>query len=303
MGTGDDQDSRVSEHTILVFESRTRRACQEMALVLQALDIDATIVAVHDYQLFVGPADADRARAELDAYLVETSRPSPPPGPPVPRHSSGVAGVIAYVVVLLVFAYWQSHRSFGVDWLGDGRLDAGLVVSGEWWRSVTALTLHLDLPHLAANLVFGAVFGLFAAQMLGTGLAWFSILFGGALGNILNAWLQPASHRAIGASTAIFAALGLLAAFTWRRWRRGDETRLRRWAPILAGVALLAYTGTGDENTDIVAHLTGFASGVLLGVIYARVGDRLVPGTRLQLVLAAATLAVLAGSWLLAVSG
>lgn len=298
----DDEDRGAGVHDVLVFQSRTRRACHEMALVLQALDIEATIVAVDDYRLFVAPEDAERAHAELESYVAESSGPPPAPEPEVVIRSSGLAGVTGYITVLLLFSYWQSHDSFGVDWLSDGRLQGGLVVAGEWWRGVTALTLHLDLPHLAANLVFGSIFGYFAAQMFGTGLAWITILAGGTLGNILNAWLQTASHRAVGASTAIFAALGLIAAFTWRRWRRNDKTWLRRWAPILAGIAVLAYTGAGGERTDVLAHLTGFASGVLLGVIYARAGDRIIPGRGFQGLLAVATLAALAVSWMLAVS-
>jgi membrane associated rhomboid family serine protease len=41
----------------------------------------------------------------------------------------------------------------------------------------------------------------------------------------------------------------------------------RRWAPLIAGVILLGWTGSGGEGTDVdvVGHVGGFVVGVLLG--------------------------------------
>ena len=285
---------------VAVYECRSLAGCQELALVLQALGIRCKISGEPNLALLVPSADVGRANAELLAYLSEDRNPVPLP-PPAPRQSSGIAGVAGYVSLLLMFAYWQSHQSFGVDWLASGRIDSAAVLSGQWWRSVTALTLHLDLAHLTANLVFGAAFGYFAGQLFGTGLAWAGILLGGSFGNYLNAWLQGPGHRSIGASTAIFAALGLLSAFTWRRWRRPGENLLRRWSPIFAGIALLAYTGAGGERTDVLAHLTGFVSGLAMGVAYGAAGKRILLSAQAQRILVMLALFVLALSWVLAI--
>ena len=43
-------------------------------------------------------------------------------------------------------------------------------------------------------------------------------------------------------------------------WRRGV-------APLFAGFALVVWTGTGGENTDVAAHFTGFGAGVALGAL------------------------------------
>jgi hypothetical protein len=52
-----------------------------------------------------------------------------------------------------------------------------------------------------------------------------------------------------------------------------------RWAyrlgPIVGGLALLMYTGTGDENTDIGAHLMGFVCGFAGGILLTRFRGRL----------------------------
>ena len=123
---------------------------------------------------------------------------------------------------LLLGRISRRHGAFNADWLDAGALRSGAVRAGEVWRAVTALTLHLDVGHMLSNLGFGTVFGLLAGQLLGPGVAWASVLAAAASANLLNAWLQPEVHSSVGASTAVFATLGLLAAYAWRR--RSGET-------------------------------------------------------------------------------
>jgi membrane associated rhomboid family serine protease len=165
---------------------------------------------------------------------------------------------------------------------------------------MTALTLHADAGHLSANLVFGVVFGLLAASALGGGVAWTGILLAGALGNTLNALVQSPDHASIGASTAVFAALGIIVAHALRYWRVLGGGWLRRWSPMVGGVLLLAYTGTGGERTDVVAHLTGFIAGLLLGWAGSRVPLRYLERRSTQTIAAAAGLGLLLGSWAVA---
>jgi membrane associated rhomboid family serine protease len=92
-------------------------------------------------------------------------------------------------------------------------------------------------------------------------LAWLLILIGGTVGNLMNVLVQRPWHTAIGASTAVFAALGLLAAYLWTGKQLIRDSWARRWAPVVGAVVMLAWLGTGGERTDIVAHLTGFLAG------------------------------------------
>src|SRR5690606_15007314 len=103
------------------------------------------------------------------------------------------------------------------------------------------------------NLAFGVVFGHFAGQMLGPGVAWLTILVAAAAGNLLDSLLMPPQSASLGASTAVFATLGLVAAYSWRVRSDPRLRWARRWAPLIAGFALLAFTGAGGENTDVVA--------------------------------------------------
>jgi membrane associated rhomboid family serine protease len=105
---------------------------------------------------------------------------------------------------------------------------------------------------------------------LGWGLAWSGLLLAGALGNVLTAFIRAPDHTSIGASTAVFATVGILAAYNWSRRR----AHINRWAPLGGGVALLAFLGMQGERTDILAHITGFGAGCLFGLAFGMLETR-----------------------------
>src|SRR5690606_22321097 len=117
----------------------------------------------------------------------------------------------------------------------------------------------------------------------------------------LDVLLLPASHRALGASTAVFAALGLVGAYVWAASRRGFLPRpsgwARRSAPVVAALVLLAYIGTGDENTDVVAHLTGFMAGFASGLLLGLRLPEALRGARMQALLGAGAVGLLTACW------
>ncbi len=285
----------------IVFESPQRGACQELALVLDALSIPYLIADGPDHAtLLLVPAEhAAQAGNELRLYSTENRR--SPPVAALTLHGYGIPGVVAYVLVLVAAFLVQRRVAFGIDWLAAGGLDGTAVRAGEWWRVITALTLHADTGHLVANLFFGAFFGAFAGQFLGSGVAWATIILAAGAGNALDLFLLPATHRAIGASTAVFAALGLIAALMWRAQANQAATWARRYAPLIGASVLLAYIGTGDARTDAVAHLTGFIAGLFAGAAYDLRRPRWLQSAAVQVAAGLATLAVLAASWWLAV--
>ena len=168
-------------------------------------------------------------------------------------------------------------------------------------------SLHGDLSHFLANLATGLLFAAFVQPQLGSGLAWFGIVLSGMLGNFANAWFYRSEpHFSIGASTAVFGALGLLVAGEFIDRLRHAATRAK-WQlvlPLGAGLALLAYLGAGDEHskrTDSMAHLFGFAAGLALGAPAAVFRLREHTPRWLQYIAGWLALAVLAGAWLAAV--
>ncbi len=210
-----------------------------------------------------------------------------------------------FVAAWVLTGFFIAQLKAGAAWEESGVADAGAILSGEWWRTITALTLHGDGPHLVANLGTGLLFAAFLIPRLGSGLSWLAILLSGALGNALNAWgYRGETHLSIGASTACFGALGILVGIEWiARWR---EPRTRsRWQlilPIGAGLGLLAYLGVGDEGKriDFMAHFWGFLVGVVEGALAEGIRLKKRVPERAQKWAGLVTIVILAAAWLLA---
>jgi membrane associated rhomboid family serine protease len=281
-----------------VHRSHWRNDCEERSFMLHAVGIDSQVIWLGRAWGLVVPLDAQAAaQLQLERY----ERENPPRRrelPPEPLHATAWLGSAAYAFVMLLAGYLAGRAALGYDWLQAGALLTGPTRSGEYWRAVTALTLHLDVGHLLANLGFGTVFGLLAGQLLGPGIAWASVLAAAAAANLLNAFIQPVTHSSVGASTAVFATLGLLAAYAWRKRAGQGDRWAYRWAPLVAGVILLGFTGAGGERTDVLAHLMGFAMGVLAGVAHAT--WRVPRGAVAQVAAGLLSLALVGVAWMLA---
>lgn len=279
------------------------RHCTAYGLALDAAGIFYSIeYRGGDYAIVVAAADAERARAELEAYAEERAvREEAEIVPSAPR-GRGWIGAVSYAVVLAGLTALQQNDIFSAEWLAAGRNNAGLTRDGELWRVVTALTLHADLAHLVSNLLMGGLIGLFVGQVMGSGLGWLCILLCGAAGNLLSVVIRPPGYSSIGASTAVFAALGILAGHTWTSRRRLGATTLAKLAPIVGGVILLGYLGTGGERTDVLSHMTGFLCGLLLGGAFGKLGTRIMFGRAAQVGLGIGAVALLGLSWAFALA-
>lgn len=253
------------DEPITVFRSPRRRECEERLLVLTAVGVEGSVTqGIGEFLVQVSAADAPEATRHLLQYDAE-NRAAAPPAPPARLYRFAWIGCLGYVLVLLGVAWALSNGAVRLDAFELGELDAARVQAGEWWRAWTALTLHLDGPHLAANLAAGVWFGYLAGRQLGSGTAWLLTVSGGALANLLEGLLAPPEHRAVGASTAVFSALGAMSAYSWRERFGLPQRWARRWGPLIAGVILLGWTGSAGEGTDVMGHLTGFVVGALLG--------------------------------------
>ena len=289
--------ANVAEEWVTVATRLTEARVNELALVLTARGVPfQRQPGIGGWELWVPLAMAPVAATELTLYKHENARQIG--SRPLDEVGAGRSGVAWYVATLLAVFFALHTGLFNRDWLGAGRLEAGSLLDGEWWRAFTALTLHVELDHLGGNLAFGAFFGYFVGRYLGHGVGWLAVLLAAGGANVLNAWVQSPAHRSIGASTAVFAALGLLVAYTWRRGFLRDTPWRARIAPIVAGLGLLAFTGTAGENTDLGAHLFGFIAGFALGGALGHFAPTAwLKSTRVQRVCGAIAALLLVAAW------
>jgi membrane associated rhomboid family serine protease len=283
-----------------VAASPRRAGCRDQALVLQALGIPHELHEGPDGSRLRVPADRVAAAREQLARFAAENRPARPADDALLSSASPASGLAAWAAVLVAVFVSERTQAFGLDWWGAGIADAGRIRAGEWWLAATALTLHEDFAHLAGNLVFGALFVGALCPVAGTGLALAGVLVAGTAGNLLNAILQPAAHRSLGASTAVFGALGLLAALQWRRRARRRSGRLRRWTPVVAALLLLGYLGASGVRVDVLAHVTGLVCGLVVGVLLEPGLDGLLGRAAVQGLLGLAALGLLVGAWVAA---
>lgn len=285
-----------------------RGQAREWALVLQSQGISFMLFP-HEggFILRVNPEDYDRALAMIDLYEEENENWPPPRYGDQPRHDSSLVLPLTFVALGVFFLYVTGPSARGSMWFTYGRADALRLLS-EPWRMVTALTLHADAQHIIGNAISGSIFGMMVSRRIGPGGALLSIIVAGALGNTINALYHfPEGHLSIGASTAVFSAVGILAAvqtiIDWgKRKERHRYGLLDMAAPILGGLTLLGMLGAGQGNTDVWAHAFGFLAGVGVGTVVALWVRRLrsKPSKLTQAAAIATSLGLVVGAWALA---
>lgn len=269
----------------------------EGCLVLTAVGIAAEAVQRGgQWELVVAAEDAGRAGIELDEYRCENQGRGGTAAPP-PVYSGAAAAIIVAGSGLLLVAALLARAPFGVDLLAIGRMQAGALLAGQWWRSITALTLHLDAGHLVSNLVLGGLLGGLACRTIGGGVGLLVLVLAGALGNTINALLQPPNHTSIGASTAVFAALGVTVAHALRRRPADARGWLKRWSPLVAGLVLLGFIGVGGQRTDVGAHAAGWLAGLVIGWFVCRLPEAVLSHARLQCSAGGAAVGIVAAAW------
>lgn len=296
-------DEKQPERNV-VFESPQRNRCLEARVVLEAAGIaPATEYEDGHWQLVVIANDVPTAIHELDAYRREQEHDVPKKRRRIPVFFGAGLGVLAYVAIMVAVGVVSSTENSQPLWRAAGRMHAGDALSGELYRAVTALTLHVDLGHLISNLAFGSVFGFLVGRILGGGIGWLTIVSAGAIGNLMNAMAQAPDHASIGASTAVFAALGVMVAHAMRPAEDIQERRLQRWSPLIGGLIMLGMTGTGDERTDVGAHFAGFIAGLAMGWFACRLPEKSLANPSVQIAAGAATVVIVIAAWCFAIAG
>ena len=289
----------------LVEVGRYERLSQakERALVVSAMELPHWIVREgRAFTLRVEPAVHIEVGRELEKFESEQAQHTiPVDEKPLPK----IETLSLFVAAWFLGTCWFVQNTMSPGWQENGEaVSRAIVRDGEWWRALTALVLHGDISHLVANIASGLLFSAFVLPRFGTGITWLLIVLSGFLGNLANAWFYRGTpHNSIGSSTAVFGALGLLVASDFMARFSSPQTR-SRWQlvlPVGAGLALLAYLGVGEEehsHTDYMAHLWGFAAGLLLGAGAAilHVCDR-IPTTIQRLSALLAPMLILAAWW------
>ncbi len=213
------------------------------------------------FQIFV--ENDKRRQAAFQLRIYHRENPPRKEAPPLPLTASlHPIWVLAVPVTctLLQFSGFIKQMEYA------GIADADKILHGEWWRTVTAMTLHGDSHHLAGNLVSGyIVLNLLHYRIPLAKLAPF-IACGAAIANFAVAFTVKENFKSLGFSSFVFATIGCLAVIEFRLMPRESRGMLRRFAPLCGATSLAVFLGLG-EHADILGHLYGFIIGLFCGFI------------------------------------
>jgi membrane associated rhomboid family serine protease len=246
----------------------------DWSLVLVSQGIECTIERdpeIDRWQLVVEAPDYSRALQSIRQYRIENYR-------PFWRQTLPWTGLIfdwrSLGWVLLVIAVFVLDETRSGYLRVAGQMDSHAVWAGQWWRIFTAITLHSDIAHLAANVSSGLLLVGLAMGAFGSGNALLGSYLAGAVGNLAGLAFYGNNHRGLGASGMITGALGLLTVHSLMWWRAGGKPRQLWVRGVMGGVLLLVLLGTNPDS-DVTAHVAGFLGGCVIGCGLALLPERL----------------------------
>lgn len=275
-------------------------------LVLISQDIPATLCCgVQGWTLAVEPEDFVKASAAIHQYERENQGWGW-------RQELGDSGLVFHWGMLiwcgLIPIPFMLETWHNLPLRQLGMVDAQAVWQGAWWRLFTAVTLHSDAAHLASNTSIGLVLlGLVMARF-GAGWGALTAYFCGVAGNLFGLAMRSGAHRSLGASGMVMGALGMLSVLSLVYLRLASHTRpgtgtdrdkittdqspglapllqpiplplfrTRFWrkslAGLFAGICLFMLLGLNPES-DVLAHLGGYLSGLVMGVFLLNLPSR-----------------------------
>jgi rhomboid protease GluP len=254
-----------------------RPLADEVALLLASEGIDTRLVTAADgVTVLVARAALARASAivleeypdGLVAAGTRRARRRPRLRPGADRWFGPASWVVLAIVAACAAVFAAEERAGGSEvrtvLLEFGASRPAHVRTGEYWRLITAMFVHIGPRHLLANAVTLLVLGPALAAALGAARFGFVYVVAGTMGNVLSYQLADPDVVSAGASGAI---LGVLGALGGQRLRFAASTRYHGWQVVAAVLAYLAIAVGAGPEVDTAAHLGGLAAGLGLGLV------------------------------------
>jgi membrane associated rhomboid family serine protease/Tfp pilus assembly protein PilF len=188
--------------------------------------------------------------------------------------TQAIFGINVAVFVGMVLAGVSVTEPTTQELLHWGANSARLTLSGDWWRLVTSMFLHIGIVHIALNMWCLWNLGAIAESLYGQWTFAGVYFISGISGSLASIAWHPYGVSA-GASGAIFGLAGALIA----SYYLGEFSAPRaviagslRSVVIFAGYNLVF--GAMSGSTDNAAHIGGLVGGGLLGALIARVAPQ-----------------------------
>lgn len=181
-----------------------------------------------------------------------------------------ILGINILMFVLQVFKGVDPMSPETRDIIEWGANAAPLTLTGEPWRLLTSMFLHIGLIHLAANCYMLMVLGGIVEQEFGSVRFALIYLLSGLFGSLASAVLATSFKVSAGASGALMGIAGACLAHSlvaYVRDKQGVAAGLM--VPLLQTIAINLAFGALVEGVDNAAHIGGLLAGAVIGGIFA----------------------------------
>jgi len=293
----------VPDENNALIPAPNRHAVMEWSLVLTSQRMESTILHPDKghWYLMVEKNIYDKAKETIHLYLFENRYWGKTYAIREPDQLFNWGSL--YWVIPVAFVYLLNVLSLG-RLNHCGLMDSDKVLlSGEWWRIITAQFIHADVGHLASNLTLG--FPLLGVAMARFGIGWslWTALCAGIAGNILSLLLHPAGHASLGASGVVMGVLGILSIFTLPLITKGTLPARVAFTALAASTMVFIMTGLSpDPQVNLSAHIGGYIGGICTGALLHKIPEFIQKHTLTNVLLTILWFAFCSFTWHLALS-
>lgn len=174
---------------------------------------------------------------------------------------------ITYTLILINIVIWLCmilylNRFSDVKLLEVGGLVHFNVVHGEWYRLISSMFLHFNFEHILMNMLSLFIFGKIVESIIGSWRMPIIYIISGLYGNFVSLSFNTTTIS-VGASGAIFGLIGSIFVIMYL----SKNFNKKMIGQLLIALVVLIVFSLFMSNINIMAHLGGFISGVLITLI------------------------------------
>ncbi|MBO0390209.1 rhomboid family intramembrane serine protease [Staphylococcus epidermidis] len=174
---------------------------------------------------------------------------------------------ITYTLILINIVIWLCmilylNRFSDVKLLEVGGLVHFNVVHGEWYRLISSMFLHFNFEHILMNMLSLFIFGKIVESIIGSWRMLIIYIISGLYGNFVSLSFNTTTIS-VGASGAIFGLIGSIFVIMYL----SKNFNKKMIGQLLIALFVLIVFSFFMSNINIMAHLGGFISGVLITLI------------------------------------
>lgn len=174
---------------------------------------------------------------------------------------------ITYTLILINIVIWLCmilylNRFSDVKLLEVGGLVHFNVVHGEWYRLISSMFLHFNFEHILMNMLSLFIFGKIVESIIGSWRMLIIYIISVLYGNFVSLSFNTTTIS-VGASGAIFGLIGSIFVIMYL----SKNFNKKMIGQLLIALVVLIVFSLFMSNINIMAHLGGFISGVLITLI------------------------------------